>query len=157
RPDTSRITGLSFGRNYELPDSTFGFTLGTSRTAGNNSLTGTLRYSRELPSGAINLAVSRAVTTGSDDTNRLVTLLSAGYSHEINANSKLGLTATWSESRQPATATSTTNSALGLTYSHALTEDWSLNTGLSRRSRTTTASPSASSNTVFIGLSRRWD
>lgn len=157
KPGAIRTTSLSFGRNYETQDSTFGFSLGASRTAGNSNLTGTLRYSRELPSGAVNLSLSRGVSTSSDDTDRLVTLLSAGYSHEINQNSKLGLTATWSESRQPGGGGSSTNGALGLTYSHALTEDWSLNTGLTHRTRDTATSPAATSNTVFIGLSRRWE
>ncbi|MFN3847641.1 MAG: hypothetical protein ACK4RZ_17740, partial [Paracoccaceae bacterium] len=157
KPGGIRTTSLSFGRSYETQTSTFGFTVGASRTAGNSNLTGTLRYSRELPTGAINLRFSRGVSTSSDDTDRLVTLLSAGYSHEINDSSKLGVTATWSESRQPGGGGSSTNGSLGLTYSHALTEDWSLNTGLTHRSRDTATSPSATSNTVFIGLSRSWD
>lgn len=157
KPGNIRTTNLSFGRSFETADSSFAFTLGVSGGNGNTDMIGSVRYARELARGSVNLRISRGVTTSSDDTDRLSTLISAGYTHEIGPNSTLGLTASWAESLTPATNAATTNSTVGITYSQALTEDWALNTGITHRSRDTSTAPAADSNTLFIGLSRSWN
>lgn len=157
KPDNIRTTNLSFGRGFETASSSFAFTLGLTDGNGSNDVIGSLRYAQEFERGSVNLRASRSVTTSSDDTDRLSTLVAAGYTHEIGPNSNLGINATWSETRTPATDAATTNSTIGITYSHALTEDWALNTGITHRTRDTSTTPTARSNTLFVGLSRSWN
>lgn len=158
KPGNIRSTSLSVGRDFEGATSSFGFTLGTSKTTGGNSnVTGSLRYSRELPNGALNVKLNRGITTASDDTLRLSTLLSASYAHEIGPTDRLSLSASWSENSTPGGGSKSVNSSLGITYSREVLESWDLNAGLTHRTKNTSSSAGASSNTIFLGLSTKFE
>ena len=86
-----------------------------------------------LPNGQISAQLRRGVQAGSDDTERLITALSLGYSQSLSQISSLSLDLSYAESTVTATDSTVANTSFGATYSHALTEDWDLNSGYRQR------------------------
>lgn len=152
--DGTRL-GFSIGRTFDLPSGGLTTSLGVTRAAtGGTNLTGSLVYTHELPNGQINAQLRRGVGVGSDDTDRLITVMSLGYSRNLSQVSSLSLDLSYAENTTTATDSTVANGSFGATYSHALTEDWGLNLGYRQRMRDEDGVGKADSNSVFLSLSR---
>lgn len=152
--DGTRL-GFTVGRNVDLPDGSLSANLGVSRAAtGGANLTGSLGYQRDLPNGQINAQLRRGIGVGNDDTDRLITVLSLGYSHSLSPLSSLSLDLSYAENTVTATDSTVANTSFSATYSHALTEDWGLDLGYRQRIRDADGVGTADSSSVFLSLSR---
>ncbi len=146
---------FTLSRGLEFPAGALSASLGAVQGySGRTRLIGALDWRHDLARGSLSARLSRAVTTGSDDDDQLVTLLRLAWTHEINPLSRLGLTATYTLNDAFLTGTKTKNTSLGLSYSRHLTEDWRLTAGYTWRHREETGAPGATSHAVFVALGR---
>jgi hypothetical protein len=147
--------GLSFGRTWDLPDSSLGFSVGATRgVTGDLTPTGSLDWQKDLPRGSLNASLLHDVTSGDDDEETIITTVSLGLSHAISplASVNFGLDA--SDSEETTTNETTQNASLSATYSHSLPYDWVLDAGVTHRIRNEDNSGEATSDTVFLELRR---
>lgn len=152
--DGTRL-GFSIGRTFDLPNGSLTTNMGLTRAAsGGTSLTGSLGYKHELENGQISAQLRRGVQAGGDDTDRLTTALSLGYSQGLSQASALSLDLSYTENTVTATDSTVRNTSFGATYSHALTEDWGLDLGYRQRIRDADGTGKADSSSVFLSLSR---
>lgn len=155
RTEDGTQLGFNIGRIFDLPTGSLTTNLGLTRAAsGGTNLTGSLGYRHVLPNGQISAQLRRGVQAGSDDTERLTTALSLGYSQSLSQISSLSLDLSYAESTVTATDSTVANTSFGATYSHALTEDWGLNLGYRQRIRDADGTGKADSSSVFLSLSR---
>ena len=154
-PDGNR-SSLSFGRNYVLPNGALSASIGMTRdAAGANSLSGALSYNRVLPNGAINLALRQSVTSDeATDIDRKITAITLGYQRALTQLSSVSFDASYSKIDSSAAGAGSANTSLTATYTHNLTPDWGLDLGYRHRIKEQNASGTATSNTVFLQLSR---
>jgi hypothetical protein len=132
--------------------------LGVTRPEGGDwAPVGDLSWSHNLPDGRITARLSRSVSTTNDDEEALTTLVALGYDHRINAVSDLGFKLSYAAIDQTGTDPSVSRASLSATYSRALTADWNMSFGLAYQLRDQAGAGQASSETVFLGLSRRFD
>lgn len=158
RTEDGPRTTLSFGRSFDLPLGALSASLGATRgVTGKTGLTGALDYRHDGPDGSLSLGVSRAFQPGSDDTERQVTALRIGYSHALGAATTLGTTFSYVSSQETATGLGIDNGSLGVTLSHQLTPDWTLDTGLRHDLRDEDGVGRAKGNTLFLTLRRSFD
>ena len=158
RTEEGNRLGFSVGRNFELPDGSFGATLGLARDEDNNTnLTGTLSLKRDLPRGQFSGQIRRSVGPGNDDRTRIFTLVSASYSQTLTPLSSLSLAASFGQSETPATNASVSDTSLSATFTRSLTPDWGLDVGVSHRLRRDDATGKADSTSVFLSLNRDFD
>lgn len=144
---------FTVSRSLRLAQLSMNGSLGLSRAENDQtSTTAQLSLNYPLPSGALNLSLNRSIRLNdSDNDENLVTTVNASWNHQINEWSSLQL-------RGAMTSGSTEDRTnLGLTYSYALTKDWSLNTGISQRTRTPANGDRATSQTIFFGVGRSFD
>jgi hypothetical protein len=147
--------GLSFGRNWELPDSSLAFSLGATRgVTGDLSPTGSLNWQKDLPRGSLRASLRHDVTSGDDDEESIVTTVSLGLTQSISSLSSLNFGLDASDSEDTATDLTTRNASLSATYSHSLPHDWILDAGVTHRIRNEDDSGEATSDTVFLELRR---
>ncbi len=147
-------TGFRLGRSFELPAGSIGATLGATKAEGGDpKLAGSLTYRRDLPSGGLTARLSRDVRTGNDDTDRLATAATLGLTQRINDVSALGFTLAYLHS-DPGGGDTTDRTSFNATWSRDITADWSLAAGYRYRSRDEDPGGKATSNTVFLTLSR---
>lgn len=145
---------LRLSRKLDLPLGSLSGSLGlTSKDGGEADIVGSLSLRRELPTGNLSLSVNRGITTTSDDTERLSTAVAFGYRHTINDLSGLGLSLSYGVTENGGNAR-TDKGDLTLSYSYALTEDWSLNSGVTHRLRDSSDTEAARSTLLFVGVSR---
>ena len=129
-------------------------TLGATRLpGGDTALTGALSLRQDLRDGPLTLTISRQAV-GEDDDVRVRTVASAGYTHQINTVSSFGLRADVTSSEGTALSNQLDQGSLRLTYSHALTADWALNSGVAYRVRREENVGTARSPELFIGVGR---
>ncbi len=151
-------TSLRFARNLQLPSGSLNASIGGLHApSGNNYVVGSVAYTHQLKTSAINVSVNRDVSTNSLSEDVLNTRVSVGYNYDINNNSRLGLTLNWgrSESAGIGNAPTVERRNLRATYSHSLTQDWDLTGGVVFRDRdSSTATGVAQSNSVFVTLDR---
>lgn len=149
---------LRFGRDLDLPrGGKLAVDLGVSAREGDDAaLVGSLRYSEPLPSGQIEARLDRSVTLDANNDDVTATRLGLTYSHEINALSRLSLSADIGRtSTDGAAANTTTRSAFRASYTRDLTQDWSLETGYQYRDRSDDGGR-ADSNSVFVTVKRKF-
>lgn len=151
-------TGARVGRSIAFPRGTISTTVGVGRGVnGNTELTGALGVSYALPLGQINANFNRSVTSGADDTERLLTAFSTGYTQRLSDLSSFSLTGLFSESEDTRSNIATRNASFGLSYNRTLTRDWGLNLGYRHRIRDVDGQQSASSDSVFLVIRRDFD
>lgn len=151
-------TGVRAGRSIDLPRGTISTTVGVGRGVnGNTELTGALGLSYALPLGQISANLNRSVTSGADDTERLLTALSTGYTQRLSDLSSFSLNALFSQSEDTRTNIATQNASFGISYNHTLTRDWGLNLGYRHRIRDVDGQQSAASDSVFLVIRRDFD
>jgi hypothetical protein len=145
---------LSFGRILERRSSKISARLGVSDTEERGTdLIGALRWQQALPTGGIEASLARRVQSISDDGYQLRTLVSLGYSRDINpvAAISFDLNYAWLEEIG---ANSVTQGTAIATYSRAVNADWNMNLGAKYRLRDEKTVGKATSTGVFISLSR---
>lgn len=146
----------ALGRTLELPSGILMGQIGATRgTSGDVNLTGAMSYTHALPRGALNVGLSREVTSDNqDDTERLNTRFNLGYSMELSPLSALAFNADWAQTEQPSNDLTSVSTTLGATYSRELTADWDLDVGYRHRIRDDDTAGRADSNAVFLELRR---
>ncbi|MGB3177475.1 MAG: hypothetical protein WBA90_06300 [Albidovulum sp.] len=154
-------TSLRFGRNLQLPSGTLNASLGAARTpAGNTQWIAAVAYSHQLKTSDISVSLNRAVSTTAASQDVIDTRLSVGYGHEIDNDSRLDLSVNWGKSENDVVGgggTSITRSNLRASYTRSLTQDWDVTGGVLVRTRDDTSAGSASSNSLFLTLDRKFN
>ena len=155
--DGTRV-GLSFGRSWDRPGTSFAFSFGATRgVTGNLSPTGRVDWQKDLPRGSLNVNLLHEITSGDDDEETILTTVNLGLSHVVSplASVSFGLNA--SDSQDTATDETTQNVSLSATYSHSLPFDWMLDAGVSHRIRNEDNTGEATSDSVFLELRRAFE
>jgi len=118
---------------------------------------GSLRFTHEMKRSELNLALEREVTTSSRDNELQVTRASLGYRYEINELSDVDLDAEFAQTKQAGGPATTDRERLSLraAYNRAVTRDWNLSAGYEFRLRAEDGLDTATSNEVFLTVSRR--
>lgn len=151
-------TGLTFGRSWELPDSSFSFSFGATRgVTGELSPTGTLNWQQDLPRGSLSASLSQEVTSGDEDEEAIVTTASFGLSQSLSPLASINFGLSASDSQDTGTDEATQNASLSATYSHSLSYDWMLDAGVTHRIRNEDNTGEATSDTVFVELRRAFE
>lgn len=142
-------------RTFETPLSAFNLQVGaTQLDSGTVSPIGSLAWDRELPTGGLTLSLRRDVRLTNDDEERLSTSLNMDYTYVVNDYSNVRLSAFYGNFDATSTSNHIRRTDLTLAYSHALTEDWSLDTGVTWRQRNENTVGSAESTSLFVGIGR---
>lgn len=150
--------GVRVGRSLNLPRGALSTSVGVGRGVnGNTELTGALGLSYNLPLGQISANLNRSVTSGANDTERLLTALSTGYTQRLSDLSSFSLSALFSQSEDTRSNITTQNASFGVSYNHTLTPDWGLNLGYRHRIRDVDGQQSAASDSVFLVIRRDFD
>ncbi len=153
-----RIT-LSFGRDLQLPTGSLRAVVGyTTADTGGSNVIGSLAYAKQLPDGSLTLSLDRSASTNSLDQEVIDTRLSAGYSHNLNAISRLGINFNWGETQDTGTTGAQTirTSNVTASYDRDLTSDWTMSGGVTLRHRFETGVGSAQSTALFLSLGRNF-
>ena len=112
-----------------------------------------------LPSGSISFNFGRSASTNGLNQEILDTRIGVTYGYVISSVSNLGLSLDWgkSEDTNPIGGASTIERTdLTASYSHDLTSDWSLTSGMTYRMKTETGKADANSTAVFVTLGRNF-
>lgn len=144
-------------RSLELPEGRLSARLGATRlpVSGDVGFIGGLDWTRTLPNGRVGLRLDRSVI--GDDERRYRTTLSGSYSHDINPVSSVSLRFDHVNSSATSDRNEVQQTSLRANYSHRLTPDWSLNTGVSYRVRREDTVGRATSPGIFLGLGRQFE
>lgn len=144
-------------RAMELPDGSLSARLGVTRLprSGDVGLIGGLAWDRALPTGRIRVRLDRSVI--GDEERRFRTNFSTSYAHEISEVSSLSLRLDHSHTTGSDTRNEVRLSNVRASYSHRLTPDWSLNSGVGYRMRREEGVGRASSPSVFVGIGRQFE
>lgn len=150
-----RRNDFDIGRTLSLPQGNFGFSIGLTEDDQNNvNTTASANWSQELPNGNLKVWLKRGIIVDSNDENRLISFVSANYSHPINSLSSLNFNGSYSVSQDTGGGNSVKQANLSTTYSHAVTQDWNLNTGYTYRMRNGATTSSADSHAIFLSVGR---
>ncbi len=153
-----RIT-LSFGRDLQLPTGNLRAVIGyTSADTGGSAVIGSVAYAKQLPDGTLSLSLNRTASTNSLDQEVVDTRVSAGYRHDINAISRLGINFNWGETKDTGATGAQTIKTSNLTasYDRDLTSDWTMSGGVTLRHRFETGVGNARSTALFLSLGRNF-
>ncbi len=158
RDEDGNRTGLSFGRTFELPRGLLSVDLGlTEAEGGGTDFTGALDWRQELAQGTISARFTRAVTSGTDNDETLVTALSLGLTRELTPLLGVNLGASWVQSEEQDTSLVTDNTSINASFSYALTEDWAMNFGANHKVKDEDGFGRADSSSVFLSVGRVFD
>ena len=160
----SRVTSngrrneLRFIHDIEQPLGTLRYSLGVSRTGDLDPapLFG-LAWRRELPRGAFSVNLEQAAVTDTDDEELINSQLSMSYQQDLTTRSGFGVEFVMRDSDDRAdSGTDSRSYNLGLTYRHEVTQDWDFTGGVSMVRVEEDGTSDRDSNTVFVGLERRF-
>ncbi|MEE9389206.1 MAG: hypothetical protein V3U96_11410 [Paracoccaceae bacterium] len=153
----STATSLTFGRSLELPDGSLSASLTADITAGAApQILGSLSYLKQLPDGSISVDASQSLTTDSLSQDVKASTIAIAYQKDLNSDSGLSLSFDISrvEDSGAGVADTLNRATLTATYSRALTQDWGMSVGYSHRQNSGSAIATASSDRVFLTLTR---
>lgn len=144
--------------DYDLPNGALGGSIGVTRPdGGGTELIGRLSWRQDLPTGSISAMLTQEADTTTDGETRPTTGLSVTYAQDINARSGIEFGLTYVIASGTATRNRVAEGQLGVTYRHALTEDWAMRTGLSYQTRNEDTVGSAASPFAFVSIGRTFD
>jgi hypothetical protein len=154
--DEGQRYGLSVGRTLNMPLGPVSVEIGVTTTLnGDTALRGAVSASRTLPTGTLSFALTRDVSSlNEQDSERLSTQLSLGYSRELSPLSELQVAFDLAEVEDMFSNARSLDANLGATYSRTLMKDWSASAGYRYRYLEDTPGDTAQSNTVFLELRR---
>lgn len=153
-----RVT-LTFGRDLQMATGDLRAALGyTDADVGGGAIIGSLAYSKQLPDGTLSFGINRTASTNNLDQEVVDTRLSAAYSHNINAISRLGINFNWGETKDTGSTNAQTirTSNLTASYDRDLTSDWTMSGGVTLRHRFETGVGNAQSTALFLSLGRNF-
>lgn len=157
---TGRHDRLSFSRDLQLRDGNFAGMLGATRNdSGDVSMVADVSWSQTLPRGNWSLSLSRAVYSDDDDEeDRVVTRLSAGYSHQWNALNGMNLGLGLYEVSTVGTDETDRRVSLSAAWQRTLTEDANLSVGYTYTWLDEAgATDAADSNAVYVQIGKRFN
>jgi hypothetical protein len=148
---------LVLRRSLQLPDGSLSGRIGVSRLreSGDTALIGGVDWSRTLPTGRVSVGLNRSLV--GDEDLRYRTTLFGTYAHNINEVSSLSLRIGYVHSTETEEANRIEQFNVGATYTHQLTPDWALNTGVTYRVRDEATVGRATSPAVFLGIGRQFN
>lgn len=155
---TERATEAAVNLTYDLPTGELSGGIGLAWPDGGGSeVTGRLGWRQDLPTGSISAALTQELETLDDGETRPETALSLNYTHEINAVSGIAFDVAHVVAGSTATRNRVAQTEAGVSYSHLLTEDWSLRAGLRYQIRNEATVGQAESPYAFVTLGRSFD
>ncbi|MEP1356281.1 MAG: hypothetical protein ABJX32_04415 [Tateyamaria sp.] len=158
--DDSRRGYFGVARSMELPRGQgLSYSLGLTRSdsTGFDPLVA-LDYRYDLPTGQINIGLTQFVATNDNNEESINTRLRASTSRQINSVSTIGANVSFYNVNELGdTGEDSQRFSVGLSYERVLTRDWSLISGYSYILRKSDDTSDRDSNTVFVGLSRRFE
>ncbi len=157
--DEGTRTGLSFGRQLDLPSGSLGVRLGLTRGVdGELSTIGTLDWVHVLPNGQISVSLSRGVTSGeTTDSETRTTRVALGLTHDLSPRAVLSADFGYAESVETSTGDTTRNGSAGVMVTYDVGQDWLLDAGVRRRLRDDPDTPEAVDNAIFLGLRKTFE
>lgn len=150
---------LELGRSLTLPTGKLDALAGVSIRPGYGpQMIGSLSYGLVGPVDSVTAAVSRAITLDANNNDVAYTSLSLGYSHKVNPVASLDLSLSLNRAGDGGlgSTTSVDRQSLRAAYSYQLTPDWDLDTGYLYRHLNKSGSGSATSNSVFVTIGRKF-
>lgn len=157
RIEAGVLASARLRRGLELRSGGLSGTLGATRLPGGTAaLTGGLGWNYDTRDGGLTVNLARSVG-GDEDDPRIRTTLSAGYTYDINSVSGFSLRADHARSSGTALTNRVEQSSLRATYTHQLTADWALNSGVGYRERTEQGVGRARSPELFLGIGRQYE
>lgn len=129
-------TRLTASRSLETRTGSLSGTLGLIRfdDGGDTAVTADLGYARELSDGgSLQVSLSQSADTNADDQNVVRSRLAASLNRPLTATSSWSVTGSFARLTVVEDASDESLAELGVSYRHALTEDWDLSVGLSHR------------------------
>jgi hypothetical protein len=153
--DSGRRTQAAYNQSIDLPTGEFSFSLGVVDQEDDDQLrlSGSLNYMRETPRGGLTASLSQTPGTR-NGTAYLSTRLSLSYEEAINDRSGWGAGITYSAANELAGGDDDSRASASLAYTHELTEDWQMRTGISHTRLNEAGVADRSSNTVFFNIER---
>lgn len=152
--DDDRRETFEIGRDLETPRDTISARLGVTRadTTGTD-LIGSLLWNRDLPDGSLGLELAHRVSFDDDEGEIGTSIVSVTWLKTINEISSISLDVAYEQSNSDVETIEQVSFGAG--YSHQLTQDWNLDTGVEYRLRDD-ADGRARSPAVFVALSREF-
>jgi hypothetical protein len=155
---TENETTFRIEATRDLPNGSIGGNIGvTWPDGGGSELVGQIDWRQALPTGRISATFTQEASTTTDGETRPTTALSVSYGHDINAVSGVDFGLTYVIASGTATRNRVAESDLSVTYRRSLTEDWSLRTGLTYKTRDEETVGSAQSPFAFVSIGRTFD
>lgn len=155
RTEDGTRESLSFGRRLDLPAGQLSASFGLSRpVTGKTQGIGTLDWQQDLANATFRLGLARAVTGNDQDEETRVSRLTMSYAQELTPTIGLNLSAGLQDSHETQTGLSTRTANLSASLRQELAQDWGLNLGITHRIKDASGTGRASSNGVFLSLSR---
>lgn len=155
--ESASSTAVTLGRSLDLVDGLISASVTADTVAGaGTQFLGTASYLKELSDGNITVDFSQTLTENSLDEDVKLSTFGIGYLKNLNSNSDLSLTFDFSRSEDAGVgAVATLNrSILSASYSRELTPSWGLSVGYAREQSSGSAISSASSDSVFLTLTK---
>lgn len=154
-----RQTTLDFGRFIELPIGKIALSFGATQGSGFSLLPiGSIDYTGDLPTGAINASLSREVSISSTLSQaETTTRVDLGYQFDVNDISSLSFDLYYADISLTGAGASGAGRERGsfyASYTRDITQDWDVTAGYEYRYFNSTADGAANSNAVFVTLQR---
>lgn len=147
---------ISAGRDLTLSnDASLALSLGVAEfDMGDTVVIGSVIYSQPTRSGSLDLSLRQEADVDSDDADIRRTVLSAGYTHDINRISSISFDASYAEIEELMAGIETTARDLDVTYTRALGQNWAFNAGVGFSERTETGAATTQDREAFLTLER---
>jgi len=150
-------TSLTFGRSLTLPAGNLSASITAADVAGTGlQVFGNANYTQSLADGSFNIDLGQSLSTNQNNQDILFTRFGIGYQQQVTSASDLNLSLNMSRSEDGgAGAAPTQNRAtLAATFNRQLTPDWDMSVGYRHRLYSSSTSPQANSDTLFLTLTR---
>ena len=151
---------LDFGRSLDLKSGALDASIGYSGRSGDTGqIVASLSWSQQLPTDSFGVNLSRQVSLNANDADVASMVLGARWTHEVTAASSLGLTLNlaMTDAAGDIAVDAVTRETLRATWSHDLAADWQLQAGYQYRGLDKAATGTASGNSVFLTLTRKFN
>ncbi|WP_157598981.1 hypothetical protein [Tateyamaria omphalii] len=153
-----RRTTVRFQRSLELPRGGLGYSIGASRAAGlgTRPLVG-LNWEYEMPRARFVADLSQTPATTRDNVQTINSVLSLNFNQQLTSRGNLDVLFTVRDGNEDGEgAVDNRRVGLDVTYRHDLAQDWDLVGQFSSVHVSEDDAEDRSSNTIFIGLEKRF-
>lgn len=158
RTNGQQRESLSLGRRFDLPGGSLQLRVGVSgKIAGGSVLVGGIDWQHLWPGGQIGVSLDRRVGGTDRDAEAEATSLSLSMTRELTPVFSANFGASLQDSVLTRTGVRTRGTQMSASLRYAVTPDWGVDLGATRRTRDETGTGRASSNTVFLRLSRSFE